>query len=97
MSNEKKPLIIISSRTGNTMMLGHALCDALPGSTLVRPADLPEDLSGYDPVLLGFWCDRGHAPEEMERAAHAAASQTGKPPEETKEEGQVEGCGNETM
>ena len=69
MSNEKKPLIIISSRTGNTMMLGHALCDALPGSTLVRPADLPEDLSGYDPVLLGFWCDRGHAPEEMERAA----------------------------
>lgn len=69
MSNDKKPLIIISSRTGNTMMLGHALCDALPGSTLVRPADLPEDLSGYDPVLLGFWCDRGHAPEEMERAA----------------------------
>ncbi|MDO5532242.1 flavodoxin family protein [Sutterella sp.] len=59
------PLLVISSRTGNTMILGHAICDALPGAKLVKPADLPEDLSGYNPVLLGFWCDRGNAPEEM--------------------------------
>ena len=43
-------------------------------------------------VTAGKWAD-----EEMERAAHAAATKAGKPPEETKEEGQVDGCGNETM
>ena len=39
-------------------------------------------------VTAGKWAD-----EEMEHAAHAAATKTGKPPEETK----VDGCGNETM
>lgn len=37
------------------------------------------------------------ADEEMERAAHAAASKAGKLPAKTAEEGQVGGCGNETM
>ena len=60
-----KPLIIISSRTGNTMAVGHAICDALPGAVMVKPADLPGDLSEFNPVLLGFWCDRGDAPEDM--------------------------------
>lgn len=63
------PLIVISSRTGNTLMLAHAICDAWPGSVLMKPEDLPEDLSIYNPVLLGFWCDRGMAPEDMRRAA----------------------------
>ena len=63
------PLIVISSRTGNTLMLAHAICDAWPGSVLMKPEDLPEDLSIYNPVLLGFWCDRGMAPEDMQRAA----------------------------
>ena len=43
-------------------------------------------------VTAGKWAD-----EEMEHAAQATASKTGKPPEETKEEGQVDGCGNGTM
>ena len=43
-------------------------------------------------VTVGKWAD-----EEMERAAQAAASKAGKSPEETKEEGQVDGCENETM
>ena len=43
-------------------------------------------------LTAGKWAD-----EEMERAAQAAASKTGKPPEERKEEGKVDGCGNETM
>ena len=60
-----KPLIIISSRTGNTMAVGHAVCDALPGAVMVKPDAVPEDLTPYNPVLLGFWCDRGDAPEDM--------------------------------
>ena len=30
-----KPLVVISSRTGNTMILGHAICDAMPGAVPV--------------------------------------------------------------
>ena len=60
-----KPLIIISSRTGNTMAVGHAVCDALPGAVMVKPGAVPEDLTPYNPILLGFWCDRGDAPEDM--------------------------------
>ncbi len=60
-----KPLIVISSRTGNTMAVGHAICDALPHAELVSPADLPDDLSDYNPVLLGFWRNNDDAPEEM--------------------------------
>ena len=32
----EKPLIIISSRTGNTLAVGHAVCDALPGAAMMR-------------------------------------------------------------
>lgn len=60
-----KPLIVISSRTGNTRLLGHAICDAVKDAVMVDAKDLPEDLSEYNPILLGFWCDRGRAPEEM--------------------------------
>ncbi len=62
---ESVPLIVVSSRTGNTMILAHAICDVLPGAVLVKPQDLPKDLSKFNPVLLGFWCDRGNAPEDM--------------------------------
>lgn len=68
-SGAEKPLVIVSSRTGNTMILAHAICDAFPGAELVRADALPSDLSAYNPVMLGFWCDRGHAPEDMVRAA----------------------------
>lgn len=64
-----RPLIVVSSRTGNTMILGHAICDALPGALLVKPSELPADLSPYNPILLGFWCDRGMAPDDMKDIA----------------------------
>ena len=64
-----KPLIVISSRTGNTRTVGHAICDDLPGAVMVEPDKLPEDLSGYNPVLLGFWCDKWDAPEDIKAAA----------------------------
>lgn len=62
-------LIVVSSVTGNTMVLARALEDAFPGTRLVRAGELPEDLNDFDPVFLGFWCDRGRAPEDMVRAA----------------------------
>ena len=68
-NEEQRPLIIISSRTGNTLTVGHAICDGLPGAVMMRPEELPEDLSGYNPVLLGFWNDNNDAPEEMKRVA----------------------------
>lgn len=63
-----KPLIVVSSKTGNTRIVAHFVADAM-GGALCAPADLPEDLSGFDPVILGFWCDRGMAPEDMKAAA----------------------------
>lgn len=63
-----KPLIIVSSRTGNTRILAHAAADALQ-APLVSAQDAPEDLSGFNPVILAFWCDKGHAPEDMRAVA----------------------------
>lgn len=59
------PLIVISSRTGNTMVVGRAICDAIPNAVLRRTEDVPDDLTHYNPILLGFWCDRGHAPDDI--------------------------------
>ena len=66
-----RPLIIVSSRTGNTMTVAHAIHDAYAaaGAALVRVDALPESLEAFNPVLLGFWCDRGMAPEDMKAAA----------------------------
>ena len=72
----EKPLIIISSRTGNTLAVGHAVCDALPGAVMMRPSEVPDDLTPYNPVLLGFWCDRGDAPEEILRIAPRLRNKT---------------------
>lgn len=71
------PLVIASSRTGNTLLLAHAVAEALPGARLVRLGrdPLPDDLSAFNPVILGFWCDRGRAPEDI---AEAAAKLSGK-------------------
>lgn len=72
----EKPLIIISSRTGNTLAVGHAVCDALPGAVMMRPSEVPDDLTPYNPVLLGFWCDRGDSPEEILRIAPRLRNKT---------------------
>ena len=60
-----KPLVIVSSETGNTRIVAHAVRDALPGAELASAKCVPEDLSGFDPVIVGFWCDRGMAPEDV--------------------------------
>lgn len=68
-SPKTRPLVVISSRTGNTMAVGHAICDALPGAVMVKPDALPEDLTGFNPVLLGFWNDCNDAPDDIKAAA----------------------------
>lgn len=64
-----KTLIVVSSKTGNTKLLAHGICDAIEGAVLVNATDMPPDLSPYDAVLLGFWCDRARAPADIEAAA----------------------------
>ena len=59
-----KPLLIVSSKTGNTRVIAHAVADSLPDALLTTAEKLPEDLSGFNPVGLFFWCDRGMAPED---------------------------------
>lgn len=64
-----KPLILVSSKTGNTRIIAHGVADEIAGAVYMNAADLPEDLSGFGPVGLFFWCDRGMAPEDMKAAA----------------------------
>lgn len=67
-----RPLVVVSSKTGNTRLAAHALVDAFPGARLVAAEEFdtfPEPLETFDTVFLGFWCDRGLAPEGIVRAA----------------------------
>lgn len=63
------PLIVVSTRTGNTQKVANDLAAALPQATMVPAGDLPADLSPFNPVFLGFWCDRGMAPDDMKALA----------------------------
>ncbi len=66
----QQPLILVSSRTGNTRKLAQALAEVIvPRAALTTPELLPEDLTPFNPVLLGFWCDRGMAPVDIQQAA----------------------------
>lgn len=64
-------LVIVSSRTGNTRIVAHAAADAL-GAPMVTTQKYLADPNAYrtaDPVLLGFWNDRGMAPEDIQAVA----------------------------
>ncbi len=66
-------LIVASSKTGNTRLLARGICDALldagHDAQVVNAADMPDDLSAFDAVLFGYWCDRGREPEDILEAA----------------------------
>lgn len=64
-----KVLVVYSSRTGNTRRVGEAVAAALSGARLVSVADMPEDVSGYDLVFLGFWAFRRGADMETRQKA----------------------------
>lgn len=59
MTNEAKALVVVSSVTGNTRVVGHWLADAYAAGVLYTPETAPSDLTGFSTVLLGFWCDKG--------------------------------------
>ena len=63
-----KALVVVSSRTGNTRIVGHAVADALGADYVGAEAYLenPAANADADPVVLGFWNDRGMAPEDMQ-------------------------------
>lgn len=66
-----KALVVVSSRTGNTRIVGHAVADAL-GADYVGAEAYLENPAAYaecNPVVLGFWNDRGMAPEDMQAVA----------------------------
>ena len=78
-----KALVVVSSRTGNTRIVGHAVADALGAEYVGAEAYLenPAAYADADPVVLGFWNDRGMAPEDMqavtpEREARRKAAET---------------------
>ncbi len=60
-----KIAVICSSKTGNTRVLAHALADAF-SAPLFSVQSAPENLSAFEALLLGFWCDKGQAPEDMQ-------------------------------
>ena len=66
-----KALVVVSSRTGNTRIVGHAVADALGADYVGAEAYLenPAVYADADPVVLGFWNDRGMAPEDMQTVA----------------------------
>ena len=64
-----KPLIVVSSKTGNTRVIARALQDGIGPCDYVEASQMPADLSAYNPIVLCFWCDRGMAPEDMQKAA----------------------------
>ncbi len=64
-----QPLIVVSSKTGNTRIVAHGVADEIPDAILCAPDALPADLSGFGPVGLFFWCDRGMAPEDIQAVA----------------------------
>jgi len=66
-----KALVIVSSRTGNTRIVGHAVADALGAEYVGADEYLaaPALYADCNPVILGFWNDRGMAPEDMQAVA----------------------------
>lgn len=76
MTNEAKALVVVSSVTGNTRIVGHWLADAYAAGVLYTPETAPSDLTGFSTVLLGFWCDKGDAPEDMKAFAARVTGKT---------------------
>ena len=61
----EKWAIIYSSVTGNTKAIADAMAEALGEAVDVfRVQDAPDDLSGYEVVLLGYWLRLG-APDPL--------------------------------
>ena len=61
----EKNLIMVSSITGNTLMVAQAIHSAYPNSTLMSTEDAlkhPSAIESAQHILIGFWCDKGGLP-----------------------------------
>ena len=71
-----KPVVIYSSRTGNTKRVAEAMHAALPAGTPLIPVGEFRDAENFDLVFMGYWVDRGTADAA---ARDVMAKITGKP------------------
>ena len=56
-----KPLVIYSSKTGNTKKVAEAVLSGLPDGTPMMAAEDIQQVAEYDLVFMGFWVDKGTA------------------------------------
>ena len=59
--------VFYSSVTGNTKMIAEKIAEAAGGADLLPVEEMPEDLSGYEVVALGYWLRLGGADPKMMR------------------------------
>ena len=57
--------VFYSSITGNTKMVAERIAEAAGKADLLPVEEMPEDLSGYEVVALGYWLRRGGADPKM--------------------------------
>ena len=56
-----KPVVIYSSRTGNTKKVAEAVLSGLPDGTPMIAAEDIRQVAEYDLVFMGYWVDKGTA------------------------------------
>lgn len=63
-----KPVVIYSSRTGNTKKVAEAVLSGLPAGTPMIAAEDIQQVADYDLVFMGYWVDKGTADITAQRA-----------------------------
>lgn len=62
-------IVIYSSQTGRTKQIAQAIASGLPKDTpCVSVDDMPEDLTQYDLVFVGFWIEKNDTDEKGKAA-----------------------------
>lgn len=64
----KNPVLVVSSVTGNTYKVAQAIIAAYPTMKLARTLDVknnPALIKDSDTVIVGFWCDKGGLPPDL--------------------------------
>jgi flavodoxin len=63
-----KPVVIYSSRTGNTKKVAEAVLSGLPEGTPMTAAKDIQQVAEYDVVFMGYWVDKGTADTTAQEA-----------------------------
>ena len=56
-----RPVVIYSSRTGNTKKVAEAVLSGLPDGTPMIAAEDIQEVAEYDLIFMGYWVDKGTA------------------------------------